>query len=326
MLRLLLLLPLDLHLRFAKRKEEARSRLTRPDFQPVTFHMQTCAGTTGPMTLSGWSMRLEKCKLEWTQCCSEAFGLKAVRVSMISRYPIFIHDCRRSHRSLFHNDLILSTRSLARSRLLSLLLFPISPIVNPRLPPVYFPNICQRRPNDPNTLSQQQQQTTRTREMYTLIPLLLSAIPALASSSSPLLARNALLPRQGGDSFIPGTSGIVYDCAEADLCNAGNVCLDRPRGDVCCTEDCTSFSSLKLLCPLSPPQSNVATSLTPIFLADGCPGGNFCLTQGYCCPDVGLSFPTIPLPSPSPHPHNSLTPPSPPFRASTPPPAHPTTA
>ncbi|KAL2050462.1 hypothetical protein ABVK25_009296 [Lepraria finkii] len=81
--------------------------------------------------------------------------------------------------------------------------------------------------------------------------IFLTAALPLALASAGLSPRSLLLPRQGGDAFIPLTGSIVTNCATP----CGHVCLHVPRGDTCCTE------------------------------GYGCPGGSFCLTRGYCCPD-----------------------------------------
>jgi len=56
----------------------------------------------------------------------------------------------------------------------------------------------------------------------------------------------------GGQAFQPGSTPTT--CDPADTCGT-DWCLDRPRGDVCCSE------------------------------GYACPGDSFCLTQGYCCPN-----------------------------------------
>lgn len=64
--------------------------------------------------------------------------------------------------------------------------------------------------------------------------LFLVAVP-LALANSGLSPRYApLLPRQGGDAFVPGQT-IVDSCDSP--CGADE-CLDVPRGDTCCAEGC----------------------------------------------------------------------------------------
>ena len=112
--------------------------------------------------------------------------------------------------------------------------------------------------------------------------IFLTAALPLTLVSAGLSPRSLLLPRQGGDAFVPSTGSIVTSCATP--CGADE-CLDVPRGDTCCTEGCE--------CPHSATQhdsesgSLIANGF--FFLLDGCPGGSFCLTQGYCCPDVSFS-------------------------------------
>ena len=62
--------------------------------------------------------------------------------------------------------------------------------------------------------------------------ILLALVPlALASNFS---KKPFLLPRQGGDSFKPGSS-TVFDCPTP--CGT-DWCLDLSNGDTCCTEGC----------------------------------------------------------------------------------------
>ncbi|KAL2050461.1 hypothetical protein ABVK25_009295 [Lepraria finkii] len=108
--------------------------------------------------------------------------------------------------------------------------------------------------------------------------IFLTAALPLALASAGLSPRSLLLPRQGGDAFVPSTGSIITNCATP--CGT-YVCLDVPRGDTCCTEGCK--------CSYFATQHNNKPGLLIangfFFLLDGCPGGSFCLTQGYCCPD-----------------------------------------
>ena len=83
--------------------------------------------------------------------------------------------------------------------------------------------------------------------------------------------------RQEGEAFIPGSSGSVI-CAPESTCARWS--LQRALGDICCSENCEpDFHS-----PQTIPTTNT------LFL-DACPGGSFCLTKGYFCPDVWLQPP-----------------------------------
>ena len=61
--------------------------------------------------------------------------------------------------------------------------------------------------------------------LFTLAPLVIA---------SDLSKRFALLPRQGNDAFIPGTAGVVYNCANP----CGGDCIFPDEGDTCCVENC----------------------------------------------------------------------------------------
>ncbi|KAL2838612.1 hypothetical protein BJY01DRAFT_237390 [Aspergillus pseudoustus] len=94
--------------------------------------------------------------------------------------------------------------------------------------------------------------------MYTAALLFASllAAPALASPDQKLAPFTGLglSKRQGGDSFQPGT--IPSSCEGWPFCGTSGICYNPDRGDTCC------------------PTGTWA-----------CPGGTFCLQDGYCCPD-----------------------------------------
>ena len=71
--------------------------------------------------------------------------------------------------------------------------------------------------------------------MYAL--LFLVAVP-LTLANAGLSPRYALLlPRQGGNSFIPGTYPVNSCPAPSSICGA-KFCIDVPAGDTCCAEGC----------------------------------------------------------------------------------------
>ncbi|KAF2098167.1 hypothetical protein NA57DRAFT_57333 [Rhizodiscina lignyota] len=85
--------------------------------------------------------------------------------------------------------------------------------------------------------------------------LTLAGVAAVASATVYDAAPFALVKRQGGDSFIPGSVVVGDTCPSGQLPCGTQWCTIPSRGDVCCKE------------------------------GYACPGGSFCLTQGYCCPD-----------------------------------------
>jgi hypothetical protein len=70
---------------------------------------------------------------------------------------------------------------------------------------------------------------------HTLVAFVLAL--STASAQSPLERRSVfdLSKRQGGQAFQPGSTPTT--CAPADTCGT-DWCLDRPRGDICCSEGC----------------------------------------------------------------------------------------
>ncbi|KAL3456044.1 hypothetical protein BJX64DRAFT_297054 [Aspergillus heterothallicus] len=93
--------------------------------------------------------------------------------------------------------------------------------------------------------------------MYSVIVFAsLLAAPALASPDQKLaqLTGFGLSKRQGGESFQPGT--IPGSCGDWPICGTSGICYNPERGDTCCPDGTWA-----------------------------CPGGNFCLQDGYCCPD-----------------------------------------
>lgn len=112
--------------------------------------------------------------------------------------------------------------------------------------------------------------------------IVLAAVLPLAIANAGLSPRSLLLPRQGGDAFVPGIGSTVTNCATP----CGDTeCLDVPRGDTCCTEGCEW--PLSVTRHEKRPFPLIANRFP--HLSDGCPGGSFCLTQGFCCPDVSTS-------------------------------------
>ncbi|KAL2822914.1 hypothetical protein BJX63DRAFT_1420 [Aspergillus granulosus] len=91
--------------------------------------------------------------------------------------------------------------------------------------------------------------------MYTSALLFASllAAPALASPDQKL-AVFGLSKRQGGESFQPDT--IPSDCTGLPICGSSGICYDTSLGESCCPDGTWA-----------------------------CPGGSFCLQDGYCCPD-----------------------------------------
>ena len=63
--------------------------------------------------------------------------------------------------------------------------------------------------------------------------ILLTLAPALALAND-LFKKSLLLPRQGGDAFVPGTAGFTDNCQYP----CGDDCLIPSRGDTCCAEGC----------------------------------------------------------------------------------------
>ncbi|KAL4886592.1 hypothetical protein BJY04DRAFT_177981 [Aspergillus karnatakaensis] len=83
---------------------------------------------------------------------------------------------------------------------------------------------------------------------------LLMAGQGLAAHQKLAVSPNALLKRQGGEAFIPGTE---EGCDPSlPICGTSGICYDTALGESCC------------------PGGTWA-----------CPGGSFCLQDPYCCPD-----------------------------------------
>lgn len=100
------------------------------------------------------------------------------------------------------------------------------------------------------------------RSVYYTLPVVL----ALGANAS----YNIFDKRQGSGAFVPGTNFVTACAANEVECN--DYCLDLAQGDSCCSEGCKSLLQITLM----------ALILT---CSDGCPGGSFCLTKGYCCPN-----------------------------------------
>ena len=102
---------------------------------------------------------------------------------------------------------------------------------------------------------------------------------AVASNFLTTLPRE-LRVRQTDESFIPD-SQTVSACASNEIECPGEFqgsiyCSEPSRGDTCCPQGCKHSS---------PDRNSDDRSRT----LDNCPGTNFCLIDGYCCPEVSLT-------------------------------------
>ncbi|OJJ05073.1 hypothetical protein ASPVEDRAFT_44616 [Aspergillus versicolor CBS 583.65] len=90
--------------------------------------------------------------------------------------------------------------------------------------------------------------------MYASIIALGSLLAAQAVVADNNMPVHRVLSKRQDQSFVPPTTpGCPSDWP---MCGTSNICYDPTRGDTCCPDGTWA-----------------------------CPGGNFCLQQGRCCPD-----------------------------------------
>ena len=107
--------------------------------------------------------------------------------------------------------------------------------------------------------------------------LLVSALASSALASNLLSLPKELRVRQTDESFVPDSETIDACFSNQITCPGeylGSLyCATPSDGDTCCSQGCEHICS------------NHASNgrwQNP----DACPGGSFCLIDGYCCPDV----------------------------------------
>lgn len=119
----------------------------------------------------------------------------------------------------------------------------------------------------------------------------LSLVIAVAPLALASTQHKLLYARQESEAFKPSIDSFVSDCQPQNLCGE-DICLRPERGETCCAEGCKYLGPhppfrLSGFCHRSSKLDGTLNILTADpFRPDGCPGESFCLTQGYCCPDV----------------------------------------
>lgn len=110
---------------------------------------------------------------------------------------------------------------------------------------------------------------------------------ALASNLIATVPRQ-LQARQDDQSFVPGSTTVSACRSDEIECpgefEGSKYCSLPSAGDTCCRQGCKCCS-----CP------NFRRGPLAHLCIDNCPGGSFCLIDGFCCPDVSprLSIPWI---------------------------------